>query len=267
MTSPTTPTISFSPYSGSHYSPDNPRSIGPAAVKNFDAFLARIPTFAGSRVLVRRCSGMLKPHADAKQSWELQDYRWLTPDWVQRYAKLGDACRQNGKILAFNIGLRAPGNYHLDHLDMDDALHREALVAACQWYKSIGASELWIDTGGSISHDDVEGDGVQYAVDLAADHGIRLIPEYTQHLHKDCRASVFFRHRRNEGDAGREPINRDWFHRETFCCVGYNKGGVEPPTEVSDLSTRHSMVAWNPDAVAQYAPATPIEGDPAPHQP
>lgn len=249
--------LSFSPYSGSHYSPENPRSIGPAAAKNFDKFFAKIPTFTGEGVLVRRAAGMFQE--DVGTSWELQDYRWLTKEWGIRYGDLAYACRNHGKRLAFNVGLKAPDGFPLD---MDDALHRESLIAGCKRYRELGASELWVDTGGDIGLDFNDGEGVQMAVDLAADHGVRLIPEWTVNLPANCRADLFFRNKRDASNPPRNGPTPDYYRRATYCCVGYNGGGVESPEEVATLAAKgHAMVAWNPDAVEQatLAPDTEIK--------
>lgn len=262
--------LTFTPYSG-QFTPDNPRGIGPNALRTLDEAIHAASTRACDRIILPRRWGMFEK--DIGNSWENDDdkYHYLCPQHSEmgmKYGQLQYRCDTNGITLAHVVGLNAPDGLPLD---MAIPAHRACLRRVCERAREQGATEVWVDTGASIGdHDFInvdpskrpngEGYGVRPACEIAAECGITLVPEWTGHLFNSDLCPTYWRLRKNKGDAPRERT-LPAYGRPTFMCVGWNGGGVEPPDEVAQYAANgHTMVAWNSDARKQaLAPAGDVE--------
>lgn len=258
---PMTRTFAYTPYSGV-YSPDNPRGIAKHAARTMDTCIDDIRSGRVDRVVIQRAFGMFEK--DLTKSWELEDHRHhrYVQDLLPKYRQIADDCERLNVTLAYCSGL----NVDSVPLNMSIPAHRAALVRTCKWLRDWGARELWIDTGGSISNriysgDDSRGMGVLDAAELADDHGITLVVEYTKHI--DTRVPTYERIRRRATDPA-TVYGATLPGVPSFVCYGFNGGGCEPAEEVRAYADKgHTMVAWNEAArkqATQQATETEVKG-------
>lgn len=215
-----------------------------------------------ARIVIPRQAGMLR--TSLGKSWELDDYRFLDGEERGAYKSLGSVCEVFGITLAFVTGLNVGGI----PLDMAIPAHRAALCRTCEYVRSVGATELWVDTGGDIAHsiyntDNRAGMGVIDAAHIASDNGVALVVEYTKHFDTTDRVPTYERIRRRASDPA-TVFGKPRPGVPTFLCYGWNGGGCEPVDELKPYADRgHEIVAWNGDARTQAIAALADAGETA----
>jgi hypothetical protein len=203
------------------------------------------------RLLIQRQAGMLKEHKGT--SWEMEDYAVLTDGERGALEGLGAWCRQQGIVLAFYVGLNVRYGGVLQWADMRISPHEAAMRRTCSHLRAVGASELWIDTGGEIKYTGEFGDGVELAEMACGSEGITLVPEWTSNLLEGVRCPVFTRHQKTKDEPKQRPLPESRPEsrpdRPVYVGFGYNGGGIEDAETIEGVCTDACRrVAWNADA-------------------